>query len=236
MPRDIFVIGAPRTGTTFTAKKIAEYLNEPLLPEAQWVLEILIDKPATQYTKSFWNIPTNSVIQNRDDLLGFQNMANINQEYECVRLFDHTPQNCFILDKLKSLCHQPIFIAPLRDPLSAIGSLTNQDWFGKSFCNASFYNFKCMLALYRQRKNIKFLKINDSNFELKLRTILADEKMALDFKKKSVNAIENTEKLLDSHRYLKQGHQEKVVEKSIIKTLICLPSYLIYALLCPKSL
>ena len=104
-------------------------------------------------------------------------------------------------------------------------SLAHQSWFKKNIFVAAYFNFKCLSALFKHRKKINFIKLNDKDIDLHLDKLFGtiNEKFTL------YNAIETAPDLIDSHRYFLGDKRQ--VKKSILVKILSLPSKILYDLL-----
>lgn len=202
----IFIVGSPRSGTTFLADEVCARVDAPLFPEAQWIIEGLTDRAVGDYTLSSWQIAADTgrwrLACVEDIASYFRSEVNKRQVSLGNVILDHTPQNVLFLDDLKTLfsksdCEMKL-VAPLRHPAESIYSLATQSWFDKGLLFAAFYNFKCLFYLFRNRNQIKFFKVDDPLLKTKLDTAFG---VKLKGCKHYQNFVVTDEKLLSSHRY-----------------------------------
>ena len=226
-----FVIGPPRSGTTYTAKVVAESLNIPLLPEAQWIIDVYKGKRMNQYSQENWL--TYNEIKNHTSL-NTKKIKNLFMNEFKARgischvnnIIEHTPQNCLIMNKLITLDDSK-FISPLRDPKKSIYSLYTQNWFSGSLPSAALYNFRSMLMLLKYRKKINFIELEE-NVSMQIKNMI-DQKKYKDAG--YINFIENDEKLLSSHKYFKTNKFSNSYKSSTFLEILSFPSRLIYLFL-----
>ena len=251
MAEIIFVLGSPRSGTTFIADEICKRLNTPLLPEAQWIIDKILSREIGNYSKKNWNtyvdICTQEIIDNVSLINNFKKECisrGLNFNYKIV---EHTPQNILYLEKIISIPFNDIiqiqyldniierygndffFVAPLRSPEKSIASLNTQPWFNEGVMKAALFNLRCLIKLFKHREKIIFLDLDDQNISKKLDLLFAP----LSEKKSCyVNTIKKSEELLKSHGYF--NNLKSTTSKSIVGRLFSLPSIVLYKFLKTK--
>ncbi len=234
MAEIIFVLGSPRSGTTFIADEICKRLNTPLLPEAQWIIDKILSREIGNYSRKNWNtyvdICTQEIIDNVSLINNFKKECisrGLNFNYKIV---EHTPQNILYLDNIiDQYGNDFFFVAPLRSPEKSIASLNTQPWFNKGVMKAALFNLRCLLKLFKHREKIIFLDLDDQNISKKLDLLFAP----LSEKKSCyVNTIKKSEELLKSHGYF--NNLKSTTSKSIAGRLFSIPSIVLYKFLKTK--
>ncbi len=115
----IFIIGAPRSGTTFLGSCIAE------LPEISYFFEPVITKAAVRavYTKEWSSRKAGWIYRNV-----YAWLLRIQLDPD-LRFCEKTPGNCFILPFLQETFPQAKFINIIRDGRDSAISLAKKPWY-----------------------------------------------------------------------------------------------------------
>lgn len=228
----IFVVGSPRSGTTFLASEICKRIDTPLMPEAQWIIESVKNKTTEDYTSENWS--AYKVYDTQSDISAhlidkiFIEECDIRNVTMGDTIVEHTPQNILILDKIRKIYAVSSttsirFIAPLRDPSKSIQSLIEQEWFNKGVVNAAFFNFRCMFNLFKFREKIDFIKIDNENVQSLLDCKFGSIPKKFEYYS---NSIQNSPKLINSHKYFLKKTQKTNV--SFLVIFLSIPSQIIY--------
>lgn len=171
----IFILGSPRSGTTFIATEIAKTLKTHLYFEAQWIESSINKNQINSYTNKTWKLffDQNPHLEIEKYFKKLSNKHKIDVDESIF--IDHSPQNVLILKRLKKIVKTDLIIATLRPPKETIESLVRMNWYAGGINRAIITNLKYLIAILLNIRRIDlFIEINNYNQNL-LREIIQNK-------------------------------------------------------------
>jgi Sulfotransferase family len=118
LKRPIFIVGAPRSGTTFLGECIAQ------LPEVSYHFEPIANKVAARYIyEELWDFSKSSWFYKT--AYAWMMRSHFDSD---LRFAEKTPQNCFLIDFLRQTFPDAQFIHIIRDGRDSALSYSKKPW------------------------------------------------------------------------------------------------------------
>ena len=237
----IFVMGAPRSATTFLATELAKELRLPLFPETQFFERALGNNKPNPYILENWaDVDIEEVKKDPRHALAraiaskyFQHYGLLPEPNSKIVFIDHTPQNILVAGDLRKAFPEALMIYCLRWPPLAIASLARQPWYNRGLLRAAAYNFRCICFAIRNLGSIDLIvdigKAGSVDIALsKVRDLGCDHEVIGD----ADNWYLNSEDLRASHAYLtRKGRDPDVGYSQYLAAIVSLPSIVAYLFL-----
>lgn len=202
----IFIMGAPRSGTTFLASSIASHPNIVALPEMHYIFELMeqelllgeldLEQKTSILINSFHfcslclfdDVESLKVfIGNKNVkaiILGLVELFNNKHDKKDYQYWvEHTPHSHRFIDILKVYFPNAFFIHCLRDPRSVIASTFKEPWGYKDvITGAEKWNSSVMDILKKEKLyNIKTIRYEDFTDDVEFNLKELCEEIGVDY-------------------------------------------------------
>lgn len=230
----ILVVGSPRSGTTSVAAKIAELLETNLYFEAQWISSLIINNKDNKYSQITWKRKFDRKHLNCIQKC-FQNLSlEFEIEFPNGHIIEHSPQNLFILPKLKRVIKVDLIVATVRDPRQSIESLMRMQWNNRTLIRTIFLNLKYLIFLIIYGNNIDFYVNIPHNNDPIADRIKRNNKLKTS---KLITPVNLPYKYpIDTKTYdYTEDKKAKVKPNNLFFKILTLPNYLLFKIILIKS-
>ena len=202
----IFIMGAPRSGTTFLASSIASHPSIVALPEMHYIFELMeqellfgelgLDQKTSILINSFHFCSLRlfddveglkKFIGNKNVkaiILGLVSLFNEKHDKKDYQYWvEHTPHSHRFIEVLKIYFPDAIFVHCIRDPRSVVASTFKEPWGYKDvITGAEDWNNKVMGVLKKEKLyDIKTIRYEDFTEDIEINLKRLCKKIGVDY-------------------------------------------------------